>query len=231
MIDITYDFRTDARGKDPDQTSPTLRRYHKLLWSKPLPNGEMFNLDESLPGIYLHHKSETGEFNLASDSVISTFSRWKRLAHVIEQVPQKDTEEFVRLSYTIGGMMIFPSNRVGGKPTINGERGFNRKIADRFDLTLECIRRHYLGDDSPLSEALNRYASFFSLFDNFQGYVDYFLLQDLVTEGYSKVTIFEPFDDFISTPVPKNLEEYLTYRKTTIDFVNARNRRIADLHI
>jgi len=39
-IDITFDFRSDTPGypkKDPDALSPTLRRYHKLLWSKPLP--------------------------------------------------------------------------------------------------------------------------------------------------------------------------------------------------
>lgn len=33
-IDTTFDFRDDTpEGKDPDQYSPTLRRYHKLLWS------------------------------------------------------------------------------------------------------------------------------------------------------------------------------------------------------
>lgn len=30
-IDITFDFRSDAGGKDPDAYSPTLRRYHQLL--------------------------------------------------------------------------------------------------------------------------------------------------------------------------------------------------------
>ena len=40
-IDITSDFRTDSNGKDPDLASPTLRRYHRLLWSKPLPTGSL----------------------------------------------------------------------------------------------------------------------------------------------------------------------------------------------
>src|SRR5688500_10206575 len=30
VIDTSFDFRTDACGKDPDAHSPTLRRYHKL---------------------------------------------------------------------------------------------------------------------------------------------------------------------------------------------------------
>ena len=61
MIDTTFDFRSDAGGHDPDSRSPTLRRYHRLLWSKPLPNGELFDLDEATPGVYLHHRSPLGE--------------------------------------------------------------------------------------------------------------------------------------------------------------------------
>ena len=44
MIDITFDFRSDARGKDPDAYSPTLNAYHRILWSKELPNGEVMEL-------------------------------------------------------------------------------------------------------------------------------------------------------------------------------------------
>jgi len=36
----------------------------------------------------------------------------------------------------IGGMIVFPGNRIDGKMTINGARGCYRKISDRFDLTL-----------------------------------------------------------------------------------------------
>ena len=54
MIDVTFDFTTDspgywydfwnrnggmgAGGSDPDNSSPMLREYHRLLWSKELPN-------------------------------------------------------------------------------------------------------------------------------------------------------------------------------------------------
>jgi hypothetical protein len=63
------------------------------------------------------------------------------------------------IGYTIGGMMLFPGNRIGRQMTINGARGFHPRIKDRFDLTVECIRRHYLNVDSPLSATLARYAS------------------------------------------------------------------------
>ncbi|TFD20878.1 hypothetical protein [Cryobacterium sp. TMT4-10] len=143
-IDVTFDFRFDAGGRDPDRCSPTLRQYHQLLWSKPLPNGALFDLRAATPGSYLHHKSEVGEFSLSSDSVIPTYEYWKTPPTYFAQVPVAEQEEFVRISYTIGGMMVFPSNPIDGKWTINQARGTNRTtIGDRFDLTLECIRRHY----------------------------------------------------------------------------------------
>ena len=44
MIDITFDFRSDSKGKDPDAYSPTLNAYHRALWSKELMplNGRIF---------------------------------------------------------------------------------------------------------------------------------------------------------------------------------------------
>ncbi|MDN5855659.1 MAG: hypothetical protein L0K86_23025, partial [Actinomycetia bacterium] len=64
-IDTTFDFRSDSGGKDPDSHSPTLRAYHKFLWSRPLPNGAVFELDDSVSGEYLTHRSGLGEFNLS----------------------------------------------------------------------------------------------------------------------------------------------------------------------
>src|SRR5512139_2392588 len=85
LIDITFDFRSDTpAGKDPDVLSPTLRQYHKLLWSKPLPSGVMFDLVDTTPGIYLHHRSQLGEFWLASDAVIPTFRKQARLSNALE---------------------------------------------------------------------------------------------------------------------------------------------------
>ena len=152
VIDTAFDFRTDAGGRDPDTNSPTLRRYHQLLWSKPLPGGEVFDLDATTPGVYLHHRSHLGEFMLASDSVIPTFTRRARMQPIISQLPEAENDAFRTLAYTIGGMMVFPGNKIDKKMTINGARGFDPRISDRLDLTLECIRRHYLAETSPLAE-------------------------------------------------------------------------------
>ena len=161
-------------------------------------------------------------------SVVPSYTRWKSLKHITSLFPEAENEAFRAIGYTIGAMMIFPANRVEGKQTINGMRGFTRQIADRFDLTLECIRRHYIGLPSPLGETLSRYATFFSLFKDFRGYVDFFLLKDLVTDDYSSVHFFMPFDNFTTSSVPSGRDEYADYRRCSIEFVNARNWRIAN---
>ena len=178
-IDIKFDVYSDTpKGKDPDSHSPTLRNYHKFLWSKKLPNGLLFELDETIP-MRLHHKSELGEFVLSSDSIAHTYSNIKSTTNIIKKIDTKELEKFVSLCSTIGAYIILPSERINNQMTINGARGINKKIRDRFDLTLECIRRYYREEDNPLNETLKRYSSFFKLFVNFQSYVDFFLLQDL----------------------------------------------------
>jgi hypothetical protein len=229
-IDITFDFRSDTpAGKDPDTYSPTLLRYHQLLWSKPLPGGPPFQLDITTPPpMYLHHHSRLGEFWLASDTVIPTFTGWSRLKYITEQIPEAENEAFGTIGYTIGGMIVFPGNQVDRKPTPNGARGLHPKIRDRFDLTVECIRRYYLGQQpNPLGDCLARYPDFFRLFGDFAGYVEFFLLQDLVDETTSTVKFFMPFEDFTRSPLPPTLDAYLGYRQRAIEFIELRNLRIA----
>jgi hypothetical protein len=230
QIDTTFDFRSDTpQGMDPDAWSPTLRRYHKLLWSKPLPNGVVFELADTTPGVYLHHRSQLGEFRLTSDAVIPTFRKQAQLAPVFDRIPE-ELSTFGRIGYTIGGMMLFPGNRIGGQATINIARGFHPLIKDRFDLTVECIRRHYLNEGSPLSGTLARYADYFRLFGDFRGYVEFFLLEDLVTDDFSAVKFFLPFADFSQSPVPDGMAAYVDYRERAVDFIEARNRRIQAVH-
>jgi hypothetical protein len=174
----------------------------------------------------LHHRSELGEFWLTSDAVIPFWTRWKRMEHITGRIPAAEQETFNRLGYTIGGMMVFPGNKVGGAMTINGARGCNSRIDDRFDLTAECIRRYYLDEPSPLSDTLARYPDFFGLFGDFAGYVDFFHLQDLVDEVTSRVRFFTPFDDFTGSARPPTLDAYLSYRRHAAEFLESRNRRI-----
>ena len=233
IIDISFDvysdtpIRKDGRKKDPDSYSPTLRRYHKILWSKLLPNGKYFDLKDNIPKVF-HHKSKLGEFFLSSDSIGHTYSKSneKGMPYIVNQVPVEEIDSFFSICSTIGGYILFPSKRIENKMTINGARALNKKIKDRFDLTLECIRSFYANETSPLSNTLKRYSTFFSLFQDFKGYVDFFLLQDLVTEDYLSIKFYLPFNGFNNKPLPNNVDEYQSYKKNVIDFITARNKRI-----
>ena len=227
-IDITHTTNYD-NGKDPDADDPILRDHHKMLWNKPLPNGKMFDLTVSSGKPYkLFHASDLGNFTLSSDSIVHSYSRLKnrRMSEIVGSFPKEEIDRFYKLACTIGGYIIFPANKVNGMATINGLRGMDPKIKDRFDLTLECIRRWYINENSPLSDCLNRYGDFFKLFTDFNGYVEFFLLQDMVdTSG--NIRFWLPFGDFgVTHPLPSNVNEYREYMKNASDFVNARNRRM-----
>ncbi|MDR0473960.1 MAG: hypothetical protein LBH43_09870, partial [Treponema sp.] len=211
---------------DVDKGSATLRKYHKILWSKSLPNGDIFSLNDNVENVYLHYKTETQEFFLSSDSIVHTYSKWKRTENIIKQIPENEINDFLKIAYTIGGYIIFPSNRVNNFTTINQERGTNQNIDDRFDITLECIRRYYNNKKSPILETLQRYDNFFKLFNDFRGYCDFFLLQDLTLENYSKINYFLPFNGFEQNQYPKTVDEYMEYKKNSIKFNKNRNKRI-----
>ena len=225
-IDIAFNFYSDSGGKDPDSYSPTLKKYHKLLWSKPLPSGKVFTLSDTESDSYLTYISEQEKISLSSDSISNSYRDKKALSSIVQDL-SKEVEEFRNLGSTIGGYILFPNKKIDGKMTINGARGFNQKIADRFDLTLECIRLHYLGKPNPLQEALDQNSSFFKLFESFAGYVDFFLLQDLVDANYDSINLFIPIKQmFESSPLPASKEEYLQYMNRSTSFTAKRNERI-----
>ena len=232
LIDVDFDFRTDSKVGDPDSASLQLKKYHQILWSKQLPNGYQLELMDSEPKSYLTANVRGNQFNFVSDSIANSYakSNASEIKAIVSKIDPLIVDEFVAINSTIGGYIIFPGNKVDGKMTINGARGFNRLIADRFDLTLECIRRFYQSERSPLTEVLNRYLSFFELFGDFAGYVNFFLLEDLLSpSGFVKyfTQIKEPFS---SSGYPKTVEEYLEYRKNSIQFVLSRNQRIKELN-
>lgn len=237
MIDINFDFQAEAgvdrngKQRDSDRYSPTLQEYHRKLWSKKLPNGHMFNLT-NIGQNRLHHISDLGEFFLSSDRAVATFFKWENMEHIISQVSKEKLDTFVHLSDKIGGIVIWPSKQIKHMPTINSARGFSKgkEIADRLDLTIECIKRYYCHEENnPLYDTLSRYKDFFDLFVDFKGYIDFFLLQDAVSNDYSTVNIAIPFDNFSTFPVPHNVDEYIQYMETTSKFVNKRNMRISSM--
>ena len=228
LIDTSYDVRLDAAGKDPDSHSKRLRGFHRLLWSKALPGGATFELDERL-----RHNSSLGSYWLASDAITNFFVGWTRpkaLVEVLRAVPAGELDEFESVGCTVGAFIVFPYASISANGTwprtINQMRGTRSEIRDRFDLTLECIRRHYAGQGSPLEDTLHVYRQFFDLFESFNGYTEFFLLQDLLDGG--KIRFFTEFSDFAGSALPSSIEEYRRYAQATVAFVRARNERIEE---
>ena len=231
MIDLKFsslqDTTKDKYGnyKDPDRHSKTLREYHMFLWSKHLVCGHFFELFPYSNGRMIH-KSDSMEFVLSSDSIGHTYSKWDKMKNIVSHISLDEMNEFKTLCTSIGGYMIFPAKKVNNQFTINQSRGINKKICDRWDLTLECIRLYYSNQPSPLSRTITNYSSFFKLFKNFKGYVQYFLMQDLVSKNYESVNFYLPHTQFNTNPIPKTLKEYYTYMNNVKKFIKKRNSRI-----
>ena len=117
-----------------------------------------------------------------------------------------------------------------GKITQNGiiaKASKEVKIGDRFELTLECIRRFNINKESPLSHTLTKYKDFFDLFIDFSGYVDFFMLQDFIYDN-EKINFSLQFDNFDRPALPQTVDEYKQYKNHTIDLMNSRNKRILE---
>ena len=242
MIDTSFDFTLDSPhywehfwsvhnglgvgGSDPDSASKTLQRYHQVLWSRELPNGEKMELQRGTGANYLFWK----DFRFGSDSIIVSFryEKCRKLLDAVrEAVPnyRSFVEGYLHKAYTIGGMIIFPKH----PGSINQAKGTNSQIKDRWDLTLECIRRYYCNEWSPLDTALRRDKLFFDLFIDFKGYVDYFFLQDCVSDDYSSVNSWLGSGNFNEDPLPQSVDEYLHWIEQEMDFLQKRNQRIHDM--
>lgn len=127
--------------------------------------------------------------------------------------------------------MIWPSRIIGRIGTINGTRGLRPSISDRWDLTVECVRRHYADQNSPLTETMSANSAFFDLFVDFRGFVDFFLLQDIVNPDYKAVRFMIPFNDFSGSALPASPAAYQQYLASATIYIRARNSRIAALKI
>ena len=242
-IDVNFSFISDTKKylkmfdkqkssrncPDPDSHSKTLRDYHKVLWSNTLPNGDKMELNED--ATYLAWK----DFRFGSDSIVNMYFHHIHVAKYCLTDELKNTfcqkygfsdftsfwRDYLIKSYTIGGAIIFPKTN-----SINVKRG--TMLKDRFDLTLECIRLYYLGKESPLFATLQANKDLFDLIGNFKQYVKSFYLQDLVNSDCSEIKYFNSFKDLSNVPYPKTQQDWLDLYENQLDFVNRRNKRIAE---
>lgn len=218
---------------DPDRDSKELKEYHRVLWS----NRELFSKPFKLiNGAANKLIYENGDLIIvfSPDSITNSFYRHKRRKKLIDQYCEEDNEirdlldDYFKTDYVIGSSIIFPVsiNGISIQKTLNIKRGISRYIRDRFDLTLECIRRYYDVSDreSPLLDDIEKNRPFFDLFHDFKTYVDFFFLNDLVDDNYNVISFTKRID--FEHAYPEDIYEYKMYLKNMMDFYIARNERI-----
>lgn len=234
-IKVDQDIREGAiEGKDVDTYSPILHQYHHALWNRGPLKDLVISTSKKGPFKFKHGLNKE-EWVYSSDAIIHTYKDWKKLALIKEELTQEELNEIENihsLGNQIAGYVIFPGKQINKKQTINQRRGILSSISDRFDLTLECIRRSYEGDDDhPLGETLRVYWSFFEQFSTFKYYVEFFLLDDLVElkEGKALIKFWHPFNHqyFAESPaLPQNKQDYLHFLRNVKNFVINRRERI-----
>lgn len=235
-IDVDFDFTTDHKywetyrkghsESDPDVNSPKLRLYQQMLYSRQTPSGKKLDLVQGRSKNYDYLVCDGVRYG--SDSIINMYAyKLPKIEKEIEKY-EEIIVEYIHKGYTIGGEIIFPKHDKTYGQTINQRRGWCPKIKDRFDLTLECIRLFYEDKNSKLYNVLKIDAEFFKLFVDFKGYVDFFFLNDLVSEDYKKVKLFigTNEDAFKRNPLPQNKGEWEKLFASQMDFLENRNDRI-----
>lgn len=249
--------KTGYYRRDPDAYSSRLRGWHQFLWSKPLPGGGAFHLRPERGGL----RDVAHDEFLSSDAAIPVWERWgevqtfhARTDALVQAEGRGTIHDIGWRLYDMGGFLLFPGYQVGRLWTINQAKGCTRaRIADRVDLALECIRLYYelLGPPSgqqvelpvgydrinPLGSVLHRYRRFFEQFGTFDGYVGFWLLDDLVvTDSVGPRVRFllpraldMPYDFTRELALPRDEFGYRDYLAAADDFVSRRNHRMARL--
>ena len=69
---------------------------------------------------------------------------------------------------------------------------------------------------------------FYDLFVDFKGYVDFFFLQDCVSEDYSSVNIWMGDASFRKSGLPETVEDYFNFLLKEHIFLDKRNLRIQE---
>lgn len=231
IIDTKFSYAKDEKvnGRDPDKYSLKLKVDHCIMWNRELPNKKYGKLSLGIIDGKILGFVNGKEYVFSPDCITNSFLNWKKKIETKEDITIY-VNNYKSVDYTIGSSILFPVTDDNGSSgfTINKARGLSPKICDRIDYTLECIRLFYLDKSiaTPLSSCLSSYSHFFDWFLDFENYVKFFYLDDLVSSDYKQVKSFIGTIDF-SNPLPNSIN-YGTYLKNITTFIIERNKRISN---
>lgn len=224
LIDVNYQFHICKNGNekfDIDLQCREIYDYHKVLWQKKLPNGKMLNFEirKNRAGYFLFEMNSKIRFG--SDSILHTYRNYSKgkIKNLIKEFDRNDLNRFYEKITTIGGYIIFPKHM----NSLNQRKGNSPLVEDRFDITLNSIRKFYQNEntDYPLRKELENDREFFSWFVDFESYVSFFYLDDLVDRKSGEILFFSE-----DKPLPISKASYLKYKDNVLSFLEKRNRRI-----
>lgn len=183
----------------------------------------------------LKNNKEQKQYINSLNEVEKLNSDIKKIRKYNENDYKSDWKKFIWLylqkSNTIGGFILFPRKPM----SINGKRGLNSQIGDRFDLTLECIRRYYTKSslDNPLYDVLWQNKEFFDMFKSFENYAKFFCLDESWIKDGHVLNLMDNKEldtyDFTKKPLPTNSTEWWRFYGNIMDRLDARNEQIKKL--
>ena len=243
---------SNAGLPDPDSFSEILYDFYAELWNL---NKLPFKVKKIWNG-YAWELVGTGDYNLrlGTDSIMSIY--WHRIdmrKFICELIKSKNNDlkifirEYLQIANTIGGFVLFPRH----VQSINQRRGANSKIGDRFDLTLECIRRYY--EETEKSEKDSNYnplfggvntdyikedKEFFELFGKgkagFEKYTEFFCLNGSWVKNGQVLNLLnnQLLDEYdfgkTTNPLPTE-NNWWTFYRNIMDRLEARNQQIKEI--
>lgn len=218
-------YDEEGYERDADAESLQLRLFHARLWSKDASEGPLMFMPDQGARTLTCTLADGTTLRVSSDTIATSHSGYTEMRPLHAGLPGDYRNDIERKFYRMAGFIVFPVH----PQSLNQLRGW--RLRDRFDLTLECIRRHYTGEAHPLADVMTQGAKFFGLFGSghtgFVRYVEFFHLQGLVADGSVRW-----FDGSSTTPdldaarLPATTDNYRAYLDNVAEFTDDRTDRI-----
>ena len=209
-VDHNY-WNGEYQGLDSDNVNPDLRLAMQQLYGRK-------GFDFGKVGDIFYDINRKNQYRPDGyspyTSLTTNYLKWMPFRPKAVENNKELSEKCYSLAGTIAGEWFFPCRRLNGD-TMNQARGKHREINDMVYLTLESIKKYYANEQEeyPLKEAIERYAYFFDSFVSFSEYIEYNLLQD---------------QGLLPKKFPTNENELIEFWKRSVDFMEARKRRIEE---
>lgn len=212
-----------SEAQDPADFSAKLAQYQILLYTKPLPSGGFLKLRANKFN-QVEAELPSGESILLTSMPLIHQACFEADNHeLLSKLPQSQVDIMLRTLVTSGNYMLIPAQPLNGYRLDDFRK--NPRIGNRIDLYLECVRRQYAGEPSPLDDILNPFKPWFELFLSFKQFVEFFYLGNLYDPKLKKIHFFKTFDpDFPINLDPETGSSSMLVLSHSVIFAGSRGQ-------